>query len=94
MITSSDGEDGYRKVTTEKPDCIVMDIKMPKIDGLSLAKELKRNPSTKDIFIVVLTGYDGMRDLFAFEGIKDYFVKPFKAEDLLEKINHHFKTRV
>ena len=45
----------------------------------------------KKIPVIILTVKEKMRDLFELEGIKDYIVKPFKSEELLEKINKYFK---
>ena len=89
VITSSDGEEGFKKAKSDKPDLIVLDIIMPKKDGYTFVREARLDDSIKNIPIIVLTAKPGMKDLFAMEGIKDYIVKPFEAQELLEKINAH-----
>lgn len=74
-ITAGDGEEGLSKAKTFLPDLIMVDIKMPRMDGYSFVRELKREEATSNIPIVVLTSYEPMRDLFNVEGIKDYVVK-------------------
>ena len=94
VITAADGDEGLRRVDQEKPDLIVLDIKLPKMDGWSFVRELKKKGLLKATPIVMLTAYHKMQDLFAIEGITDYIVKPFRAEDLLEKIDRHLKAAV
>jgi DNA-binding response OmpR family regulator len=91
VVTAGDGEEGLAKVASEQPDLIVLDISMPKKDGYTFVKELRRNGHMKPIPVVILTARDGMADLFAMEGVSDYLVKPFKAEDLLGKIRAHLQ---
>ena len=93
VVTAFDGERGIEKAQTENPDLIVLDIMMPKLDGFATLQELKRiathdNPLPP---VVVLTARDRLRDLFESEGIKDYVVKPFEHQDLLERIKKLLK---
>ena len=91
VATAADGDEGLRKIGEAPPDLIVLDIKMPKMDGWSFVRELKKR-GLKQIPIIMLTAYHKMQDLFAIEGINDYIVKPFKAEELLERIDSHLKA--
>ena len=91
VITASDGQAGLEKVEKEKPDLVILDIVMPKMDGYTFvkemrAKEIKTTPLIKTLPIIVVTGSAQMSDLFELEGIRDYLVKPFKNEALLEKV--------
>lgn len=88
VLSAFDGEEGMKKVEEENPDLIVLDIKMPKMDGYTFVKKIKANKSTEKVPIIILTAKDKMKDLFEIEGIKDYVVKPFKNEDLLGKIEN------
>ena len=94
VITATDGQDGLEKTESEQPDLIILDIIMPKMDGYTFlreirAKEIKASQKRQPIPIVVLTGSAQMSDLFQLEGIKDYIVKPFKPEVLLDKVRHN-----
>ena len=93
VIDASNGEEGLKKVEEERPDIILLDIMMPKKDGYTLMRELKRKEATKSIPIIALTGKPKMKDLFEIEGIKDYIVKPFEDEDLLLRIKRALTPR-
>lgn len=70
------------------PDIIVTDLMMPRMDGLSLAKELKKVPHLARVPLVMLTARSRPGDMI--EGInagaRSYVTKPFKAEDLVAKV--------
>jgi len=70
-----------------KPDIILSDINMPKMDGHTFVRELKSDENLKSIPIVVFTTKDGMEDLFKVEGINDYVIKSADAKELIELIN-------
>ncbi len=89
VMIAEDGEDGWEKAQTHRPHLIIFDIKMPKLDGYSFIRQLKRDENLKKIPAIVLTAYPHMQDLFALEGVRDYLVKPFDADQLLEKIERH-----
>ncbi len=89
VLTASDGEEGLQKFEDEKPDVIILDIGMPKVDGYTFVLRLKQMPDVKTLPIIILTARAKMQDLFKIEGVKDYLLKPFKAEELLEKIKQH-----
>jgi CheY-like chemotaxis protein len=86
VVVSNDGEEGFGKALTGKPDLILLDIKMPEMDGFTFVRRLKTNDTVKKIPVVILTGYEGMRDLFRFEKIAGYFVKGGDRDALLKSI--------
>ena len=91
VIAAYDGEEGIMKAREENPDLIVLDIMMPRMDGFTTLKELKKRYTKKNRPlppVIVLTAKPKMQDLFATEGIKDYVVKPFEHQDLLDRIKH------
>ena len=73
------------------PDLIVSDIMMPKMHGYEFVKKLKITESIKNTPIIMLSAKEKMKDLFELEGVSDYIVKPFKAEELLEKVGKYLK---
>ncbi len=84
-----DGSDALDQILGgARPDLIVCDLMMPKMDGLTFTKELKRDPSLARIPIVMLTAKTGSRDMVdgINAGARAYVTKPFKAEDLLGKV--------
>ncbi|HEX3082181.1 MAG TPA: response regulator [Candidatus Saccharimonadia bacterium] len=62
---AANGEEGLEKSRDVKPDLILLDIMMPKLNGLEVLKRLKANPDTKDIPVVVLTNLAGSGDVEA-----------------------------
>ncbi|MFH1209066.1 MAG: response regulator [Candidatus Omnitrophota bacterium] len=86
IVVSNDGEEGFEKALNEKPNLILLDIKMPAMDGFTFVRRLKTNEVVKRTPVVILTGYETMRDLFRFEGIAGYFVKGNDKAVLLKSI--------
>jgi len=93
VYEAENGVEGLKKVKEISPDLILLDIKMPEMDGYSLIKELKANSQTASIPIIVVTAYKDMEELFKLEGIQDYVVKTQDSNLILEKINKILKDR-
>ena len=71
-VTARDGEQAVEVATSERPDVIVMDLTMPKMDGIEATRRMKRNPRTHKIPVIILTGY-GQR---AIEGARSKRGRP------------------
>ena len=86
VVEAGDGLEAIDKVREEDFDVIVMDIMMPKLDGFSSYKEIKK---IKDIPVLMLSARDEEYDkLFGFEiGIDDYVTKPFSPKELMARLN-------
>lgn len=93
IITAHNGEDGLAKALSEHPALIMLDIKMPKMDGYTFVRRLKKDPSTKDIPLIVLTSYEPMKDMFQMEGVNDYFVKSASMESLFKTIQERLQPK-
>lgn len=88
-----DGEEGLAMVLSKKPALVLLDILLPKIDGLTVAKKLKSNPDTKGIPIIILTVLEkGESVAEALEsGVYEYIVKSnFKVEEIVKRVQEHF----
>jgi two-component system cell cycle response regulator len=88
VLAASDGEEGVRRARAERPDLILMDLKMPGVDGISAARTLKSSPETRQIPIVLLTAcraVDEKVEAFAV-GADDYVTKPFELEEVDARI--------
>ncbi|MFH0986051.1 MAG: response regulator [Candidatus Omnitrophota bacterium] len=92
VVVSNEGEEGFQKVLDEKPDLILLDIKMPDLDGFTFVRRLKANGLIQKIPVMILTGYETMRALFQFEGIAGYFVKGDNMAALIKSIADIFQA--
>lgn len=88
-----DGDEALEKIRLETPDLVLLDIKMPKKDGLEVCRELKQDPEYKHIPILMFTAKAHNRDLeLGWEaGADDYITKPFSGVALLERIRTHLE---
>ena len=86
VLTAADGEAGLRRTLEEKPDLILLDIMMPRMDGFTVCAELRRLANTTPILMLTAKGQveDRVRGLDA--GADDYLVKPFSTEELLARV--------
>ena len=87
-IEATNGLDGVKAAENEIPNLILMDVQLPKMDGLQAVERLKSNPATQAIPVVALTGYaaQGDRERLLAKGFDDYLSKPIDIDDLLEKV--------
>ena len=85
VFMASDGFDLLRKIREEKPFVIIMGIAIPKKDGWEVLKELKSNPDTMDIPVVIISSTDN-RDLGYAFGAFEYLEKPINRESLLNAL--------
>lgn len=87
------GEEGMEKALKEKPDLIILDIKMPKVDGYTFVRRLKKEAETKETPLIVLTSYEPMKDMFQLEGVKNYFVKSANMDGLFAAIQSNLQNK-
>lgn len=88
VISVGTGEKGLDAVERHNPDLIVLDLMLPGIDGIDVCKELKRDPVTKNIPVIMLTAKDSELDIvLGLEfGADDYMTKPFSPKVLTARI--------
>jgi len=87
----SNGKAALKSVQTDPPGVILLDIRMPDMDGFEVCTQLKASASTKDIPVLFLSAIDAPGDkVRAFDlGGNDYIAKPFQSEEVLARINTH-----
>jgi len=95
IITAKNGEEAVNIARTQKPDLILMDILMPKMDGYIACSEIRKDPKTRDIPIIMITsvGHDLNKKLADGIGATGYIVKPFMIDDLNNKINETLQNQ-
>ncbi len=88
IMHAYDGQETVERVDDELPDLVVLDIMMPIKDGRDICRDLKKNPKTKDIKILMLSAKDQQSDrIVGLElGADDYVTKPFSPDHLGRKI--------
>ena len=89
VLVASDGQEGLNKARTEKPDLIILDLMLPKIDGYKVCRMLKFDEHYKAIPIIMFTAKAQQKDedLGKEMGADAYVTKPFEPEILLKKIS-------
>ena len=94
-ILAGSAEDGLKKIRTEVPDLIVLDLMLPGMDGLEVCRNLKRDMATQSIPIVMLTAKGEETDVVAgLElGADDYITKPFSPRVLLAQDSGHIAEK-
>jgi two-component system, OmpR family, alkaline phosphatase synthesis response regulator PhoP len=85
VVLAADGREGLSKVASENPDLIVMDVMMPYMDGFEALNQLRRDPATRDIPVIMLTAKAMDSDVAAGyrSGADCYLTKPFNPSELL-----------
>ena len=88
VIASMDGEDGFQKAVTGRPDLILVDVIMPGMDGFEVCRRLRKDPVTKRIPIISTTaaGMDDVEQQCIAAGADVCVRKPYDSSDLLMKI--------
>lgn len=88
---ASDGEEGLKKFKEESPLVVLCDLKLPKIDGITLLKKFKE--INKDTIVIMITGYGTIETAVSCmkEGAYDYIAKPFLIKDIILLVNRAFE---
>lgn len=88
VVTAADGEEALRKIEQDRPDLVVLDIMMPKMDGYEVCRRLREDEDSRTLPVILLSakGRPIDRETGLEVGADDYIVKPFSPRRLLEKI--------
>lgn len=88
VLTVNDGKAGLKVARKEKPDIILLDIEMPKMDGLSVLRELRAQRATEFTPVIMVTANDAEAavDEAMYQFAEHYIVKPFRQAELLETV--------
>jgi len=94
VVSAFDGKEALKKVESEKPDLIVLDVMMPHMDGFEVLKRLKSDDKTKDIPVVMLTAKAQDADVFRgwASGVDCYLTKPFNPVELMTFVRRIFES--
>jgi len=88
VVEAEDGRQAIEIANTQQPDVILMDMMMPRMDGLTSCHAIKKDPTTKSIPVIMVTaiGFELNIKLSKQMGASGYVTKPFSRQDLLGKI--------
>jgi DNA-binding response OmpR family regulator len=86
VLTARDGEEGLRRAAEETPDLILLDVMMPRLDGFTVCRELRRLGFGGRILVLTARGRTEDRVRGLDLGADDYLVKPFSREELLARV--------
>lgn len=92
---ASDGKAGLEKAVTDQPACILLDVLLPKMDGFAVLKELKENPTTSAIPVILMTNLGTKQDVVKGLnlGATDYLIKAhFMPSEVIQKIKDVLST--
>ena len=86
VFEAENGEEAVEKYAELKPDIVLMDILMPKLDGISATKRILEMDPDARIIVISAVGKSGLEDECLVAGAKQFIVKPFKVKELLNSI--------
>ena len=89
VSTANNGEKGLSDIQKKKPDIVLLDILLPKLDGFAVLEELKKDPAVKDVPVILLTNLGQKDDVQRGldEGASDYLIKThFKPSEVVDKV--------
>lgn len=95
VVTAHDGKEALEKVTAETPDLVVLDVMMPYMDGFEVLRNLRREPETRELPVIMLTAKAQDRDVFTGyqAGADMYLTKPFNPQELITFVKRIFKAQ-
>jgi CheY-like chemotaxis protein len=93
--TAGDGMEALEKVKTFSPDLILLDIMMPKLSGFEVCEQLKSDPQTRGIMILMVTALSELGDIerAVNAGCDDYLSKPVNKFELLKRVENMLRLR-
>jgi PAS domain S-box-containing protein len=95
VLVALDGAEALERAQFSQPDLILLDVKMPGIDGFETCRRLKRDDRTRDIPVIFMTSRTGSEDMvegFSAGGV-DYLTKPVHVEEMIARISTHLALR-
>ena len=86
VLSAGNGEEGWKRVTENKVDLVIVDAVMPGMDGFSFFKELKKNSKTQTIPVLVLSARKNMGDAFPVSGVDSFLPKPLENTKFIQEV--------
>ena len=93
--TAPDGQEAWESIQRERPDLVITDLQMPRLNGLELAQRIRGDARTRDLPVILLTakGYELARDeVIDSLGLAALLTKPFSPRELLQLVKQTLET--
>ena len=93
VMTANNGQEGLEKARELRPNLILLDVMLPKMNGYQVCQQLKQDANTQTLPIILITAKSQKSDRLSGKesGWDDYVTKPFDTNELLKKITHFLK---
>jgi len=93
--TSIDGQDTLDKIESFKPDLVLLDVMMPKLSGFEVCKQIKDNPETKRIMVLMVTALNELGDIerAVNSGTDEFLSKPVNRVELTKRVENMLKLK-
>jgi adenylate cyclase len=93
VSTAKDGEEGLARARELRPNLVILDISMPKMDGFEVLSLIRANAQTATTPVIMLTAKGRTENIFQAEKLKavDFLIKPFEAEELLTAVKKNIR---
>ena len=93
VLEAPDGQAGLEQIQKHKPDVVVLDVVMPRLNGIDTLNSIRRNPITSHLPVILLTGFKDREKLTPLleQAETDFLPKPFLVEMLREKVKSRLK---
>jgi len=94
VVCAEDGVDALASIRAQLPDLVLLDITMPRMDGYEVCRQIRSNPDSKDIPVVMISGKDGFFDKVRgrMAGTTAYITKPFGPETLMKALETYLAS--
>jgi signal transduction histidine kinase len=95
VLAAKDGQTAIERITRTQPDLVLLDVMMPGLDGFETCRQLKADPQTQPIPVILLTALTEIQDkVKGFDaGAEDFVTKPFEKQELLKRVTVQLRIR-
>lgn len=95
LVEAEDGEQGLERVTAARPDVVLMDLSLPRLDGWQTTRRIKENPALGTIPVIAVSAHASREDVARARdaGCVEYLTKPVSYDDLIAALQRHVKSK-